>query len=147
MKFDFYRKVKHFFEIHLIHKMTKSVIFWTVRVHSKSDSKTFLFGARKCKKYSQRGESQLQTFLCIRKRPHHPSGLGRFWNIKKAIFTKKVWNQARFLWKYEVRFWFFHLRISFRCWKTCLHVFMSVKNVQNIIRISKSTKAPLMIAL
>ena len=145
MKFDFYRKVKHFFEIH--HKITKSVIFWTVRVHSKSDSKTFLFGARKCKKYSQRGESQLQTFLCIRKRPHHPSGLGRFWNIKKSNFYKKSLESGTFLWKYEGRFWFFHLRISFWCWKTCLHVFMSVDNVQNITRMSKSTKAPLMIAL
>ena len=44
-----------FFKIH--HKMTNSVIFLALHVGNKSNSKTFLFGARGRKKYSQEGES------------------------------------------------------------------------------------------
>ena len=90
MKFDFYRyrsKNQAFFKIH--HKMTNSVIFWALHVDSKSFSKTLLFGARGRKKYFQEGESQLQRFLCNRKRPRHSLRRGRFRYIKKAIFSKK----------------------------------------------------------
>ena len=93
--------------------------------------------------FPQRWESTSNVSV-YQKAPPSPFGPGARRKHKKSNFYKKSLESGTFLWKYEGRFWFFHLRISFRCWKTCLHVFMSVNNVQNILQKSKSTKAPLM---
>ena len=143
MKFDFLSKVKGF---------SKSIIKWqnlsffeqSVYV-AKSTLKHLFWGLEGAKIFSRRWRWWASEVFVYKKAPSWLFAPGALSKHEKAVFfSKRFWNQEGFYLKMTDAFEFFIWISVFGAEVHAYICFLCVNNVQNILRKSKSTKAPLM---